>query len=60
MAPELTSTTVMFGIIFITQNDIRANKLGQSFTTKVSETTLMPKTGVATRVAVLVEGKKNR
>jgi hypothetical protein len=43
MATELTSMTEMFGIIFITRNDIGANKLGQSFPAKVSETTLMPK-----------------
>ena len=61
MTPELTNMTEMSGIIFITRNDIGANKLGQSFPAKVSETTLMPKrAGATTRVAMLVEGRKNR
>jgi hypothetical protein len=44
MMAKLARMTDMVDIIFITRNDTGANKFGQSFTTKVTET-VMPKGG---------------
>ena len=42
---ELTSMTQMMKIIFITRDDTGANKFGQSFTPKMTKTTMPNRSG---------------